>query len=264
MRVLKHILLILSLFTCGLCHSEELFAEQPLINEIQTLTLLTQPFNEAKEFLRLGKLQIDKRLFLPDPELLEEDLEPYFKEPPTLARLNEVVSLIKAHYSMQGYPFVSINLMPGEITEGEIKISIVPARVGKVQAVGAKHFSNRFIARQLRIHNGELLNAERHAEALQWINQNPFFSSTVIYEKGESPGETDVLVQTEDRRPYRAYLGYDNTGYWYSGASRYYTGFNFGNLFNIGHQLNLQVMSANKPREWLGGGGSFFFPFPGA
>ena len=47
---------------------------------------------------------------------------------------------------------------------------------------------------------------------LDWINENPFRSTQLIYEPGPQVGTTDVTLVTKDRFPLRIYGGHQNTG----------------------------------------------------
>ncbi|MBI5346949.1 MAG: ShlB/FhaC/HecB family hemolysin secretion/activation protein [Chlamydiae bacterium] len=233
-----------------------------LIDRLNSLTFIATDNEEVKVYDEVDKIFLDKYLFIPDECAFLKIVRPYFCSCISMQTLNSLTKEIEDYYRSNGYPLVSVKVMPGDITDGNIKISVIIARLGEVTSFGAKYFSNKFIKKQIKTDPNEMISSDRMLSDIIWINQNPFYSTHIIYERGQKLGETNIILQTEDRFPLRPFWGYDNTGYFISGVNRYYTGFNYGNVFNLGHQLTFQIMSADKFKYWLGETTSYTIPLP--
>jgi hemolysin activation/secretion protein len=67
----------------------------------------------------------------------------------------------------------------------------------------------------------------------------------VIYAPGAARDTTDVVLQTEDRFPFRIYGGYNNDGVRDLGRDRILAGFDYGNLFGIDARIGYQMTASN-------------------
>jgi hemolysin activation/secretion protein len=84
----------------------------------------------------------------------------------------------------------------------------------------------------------------------------------VIFAPGSKPWTTDIKLITRDRRTLRVYAGADNTGNEFTGYTRLFTGFNWGNVFNLGHLFSFQWTTSNDIRRFNAFTGSYSAPLP--
>lgn len=200
-------------------------------------------------------------LLIPDQIEFREKIRPFFGKPITAELLTEIKSLIVEYYRDHDYPIVAVLIPTGQdITHGVIRVLILVGKIGQIKAEGARWISNEKIAEQLREKPGEIIKESEILCDLDWINQNPFVTTDVIFEPGKNISETDLILVTEDRFPLRVYSAYENTGNLVAGSSRFLAGFNFTNPVWWNHQLNGLFLSAPDFNEWWAVTGSYIIP----
>lgn len=104
---------------------------------------------------------------------------------------------------------------------------------------------------------------------LNWLNQNPLRRVDLVYERSQEPGRSDIVLRVQDRLPFRAFAGYENTGTETTEQGRTFVGFNWGNALGLDHQLSYQFTSSpgfwnnptEKPRS-ASHSGSYIIPLP--
>lgn len=154
--------------------------------------------------------------------------------------LNELKQEVSSYYRSIDRPFVSVSIPPQDISSGVVQIVVVEARLGNVTVQGNKWFDERQYLSALRLKADEEIRLDRLNEDIVWINRNPFRNADVFAKAGQEFGRTDITIVTNERLPLRLYAGYDNYGTDISGKDRVLAGFNWGNAFNLGHELNYQ------------------------
>src|SRR5690606_27802416 len=76
------------------------------------------------------------------------------------------------------------------------------------------------------------------------INANPFRRATVEVAPGAEPGTTDVIVRVRETRPLRVFTRADNSGTATTKEERFAAGFDWGNVWGLGHVLSAQWNSS--------------------
>ncbi len=206
---------------------------------------------------------IDLRMDVPSKEKFIEALCCFISSPLDEETVLALKETIISFYQKQGYPIVGVFVPEKQdLSSGEIRLLVLVAKLGSVKAEGAKYFSNEKIASQFRTKPGEEIRSERVNEDLQWMNQNPFYSTSLLYEPGQKLGETDVVLLTQDRFPLRVYGGYENVGDPITGTPRFLAGLNWGNAFGVGHQFNYLFITETHPKNWYANMASYLIPLP--
>jgi hemolysin activation/secretion protein len=189
-------------------------------------------------------------------------VQPFLGRPVTLQSIGELSRAIVAYYRDHDRPVVNV-FVPGQnITNGVIQVVIDESRVGRVDATGAHYFNNAFLRAQLHLRPSEPISGSEVRADLDWINRNPFRQSDLLYSPGQAPGTTDVLLRTQDRLPIRVFAGYEDSGNQLTGDNRYFTGFNYGNLFGVGQQFSYQYTTGNDANQFYAHSGSYVIPLP--
>jgi len=156
-------------------------------------------------------------------------------------------SLQRLRYSLKimlgqdGRPFSLVYTPPQDITDGTVQIVIQLSSVGAVRIEGTDYFSEQSYLSRLKVEPNGDLDAAAIRTAIDRINQNAFRSAALRVEKGSEPGTTDVVLQVKERRPYRVFVGYNNTGSVTTTEDRMFAGFTLGNVFGLAHQMTLQA-----------------------
>ena len=189
-------------------------------------------------------------------------IEPYLGQPVTMKSLAELTRSIVAYYRAHDRPVVNVYVPEQSITSGYVQIVAVESRVEKVDATGARWFSNQDLREEVRERPQDPISGNELREDLSWINRNPFLQSDVLMAPGTIPGTTDLLLRTQDRFPLRVYVGYEDSGNQFTGDDRILTGFNYGNLYGLGQQLSYQFTSGEDVNKFYAHSGTYIIPLP--
>lgn len=182
-------------------------------------------------------------------EMLEQpDFAPiaarYLGQPLTLRAVNSLARDIVLFYRRHDRPVVDVAVPEQDITRGVLQLVVTEGRVGQVRAEGNRWFSSRQIERGVRADPGDVIHASRLRADIDWINQNPFRDVHAVFTPGAMVGATDIVLKSEDRFPARFYVGYEDSGNHLTGYKREIAGFNWGNVFGLGHQLSYQFTTS--------------------
>ena len=189
-------------------------------------------------------------------------ITPFLDQPVSMASLDKMTSAVVDYYRAHDRPIVNVFVPKQNITSGYIQIVVVEGRVGEVRGTGAQWFSNDDLKSELRLHPGDPISGDMLRDNLNWVNRNPFHQSDILFGPGNEPGLTDVTMKSTDRFPFRAFAGMNDTGNALTGDNRYYTGFNYGDLFGLGQQFSYQYTTAEDSNEFIAHAASWTIPLP--
>ena len=188
---------------------------------------------------------IDGDLDLLDPTNFQQRFEEFLQQPITLNLLDKITREVVRYYRDHDRPVVDALAPEGQdITEGVLQIAVVLGKRGELRVEGAKHFSEEKLASTVRLKMSETITQLELEEDIIWLNNNPFRTVNVLFERGQEFGQTDLVLDVEDRFPFRVYGGVEDTGTELTGKRRWLSGFNWGNAFGLDHQLNYQYTSS--------------------
>lgn len=260
LRSIKVSLIVIFLFTLNFALAKEK-KSQPIYELRGILIRGGNGYIPKIELLRKSGITF-KDLLVPDESTLYLEMEKYLSHPVSMDLLDSMKQTIVHHYQSNGYPIVGVVIPEQDVTDGYLVIEVIIGRLGTVHGEGVKYFSNEKIAAMIRTQPNEYIRSSRMAEDLDWINDNPFRSTQLIYEPGSEPGQTNVSLVTKDRFPLKPYAGYQNTGNIIAGRSRYYAGIDWGNAWGIGHRINYQWSTADPINNWYAHCGNYIAPLP--
>lgn len=183
-------------------------------------------------------------------------------EPYSDGTLRSLRAVLQAAHARASRPFVVISLPPQDVTGGVLQILVTEGRLGQVTVTGNQHFSEGSYLGAMRSRVGEPISTSVLDEDLAWLGENPFRSATVTAQPGAQPGQTDLVLSAQDRRPWRVYAGIDNTGTTTTGRNRYQLGLNHGNLWGLGHQLGLQRTASPDNKGLVSHAVTYLAPLP--
>ena len=189
-------------------------------------------------------------------------VEPFIGQPVSINSLDQLTNAIVKYYREHDRPIVNVFAPRQNITSGYVQIVVAEGRVGEVKATGAKWFSNEDLRQDLRLHAGDPVSGELLRSDLDWMNRNPFHQSDLVFAPGDGPGLTDINLKTVDRFPARFFAGLNDAGNQYTGDYRYFTGFNYGDLFGLGQQISYQYSTAEDANLFTAHSGSWTIPLP--
>ncbi|NCW28735.1 MAG: ShlB/FhaC/HecB family hemolysin secretion/activation protein, partial [Verrucomicrobia bacterium] len=145
-------------------------------------------------------------------EDFRDKLEPYLGKPATMATLNKVSKDVIDYYRREGFPVVNVVVPRQTVRDGVIQFVVTEAKVGKVIVEGAKWFNPDKFKDEVSLREGDKVDGDQLQEDVRWLNTNPFRSTDLAFQPGETPGSTDVILEVNDRMPLRFFFTYDNYG----------------------------------------------------
>lgn len=267
MMILIFLLTLSSFLSLSAQENQEGFTDRSQVNEEVLLPRLSGlVFYDRKNCVNLdGDLYLEgiklANICIPDQKCFEKKMRAFLGKKVTPSSLQKLKNTIIDHYKCNFYPLIVVTT-PSEqdVTTGVLRILILQGKLGKLQACGAKYFSNEKIACQIRTKPGQVIDFYCMMQDLNWINRNSFLDTDIIYSPGDELGYTDITLQTCDRKPIRVYGGYENTGNIVAGNSRYYAGVDFGNIFNLDHELRYLVVMSPNTSKWFAHTGTYTAP----
>lgn len=204
-----------------------------------------------------------ENLRMPNESVFRERVAPFLGQPLTLGLLDRINREVIRHYRANDIPVVDAFAPEGQdITGGNVRIVVLAGTVGEVRVEGTRYFSIDYIRSQIRLDSSDAISTQILQEDVQWLNSNPFRNVNILLERGATFGETDVVLNVEDRFPVRVYGGAEDSGTEATGKERLLTGVNWGNAFGLGHQLGYQFTSAFDIGELASHSLSYFIPLP--
>lgn len=231
-----------------------------LVHHLNGLVFVDSPSAVVKS--GVNAQGIDLKMKPPEPERFAMKMTPYLGGPMTKGKLNDLVQSVILYYRAHHHPVVDVAVPAQDITNGVLQVVVLEARVGKVEVAGNHWFRSGEIRDGIYLQPGEPIDSGQLQANLDFLNQNPFRSSEIIYRPGEKLGETDVTVQTRDRFPARVFTGYEDSGDIETGRDRYFVGFNYGDLFQLGQQINYQYTTSSSFNSLRAHSGSYVIPLP--
>jgi hemolysin activation/secretion protein len=181
-----------------------------------------------------------------DPALREAILSvlaAHTGNPASLESLDRLAQAVRLVLAEAGPPFSIVYLPPQDITGGFLHLVVQESVLGELRVEGNVHFSDRSYRSRLPLRPGDPLDMTAIGDGLDRINLNPFRDAAARFAKGAEPGTADLVLQANDRRPWRLFAGYNNTGSETTSEDRVLAGVNWGNAFGRADQMSLQWTS---------------------
>ncbi len=185
---------------------------------------------------------------------------PYLGRPLSLRALDRLTRDVVLYFRQHGRPVVDVLVPEQNVSTGTVQILVIEGRLGRVTIEGNKWFRSGPILSSIRARPGEVIEGAPLLADLAWINENSFREVDLVFTRGRSPGETDIILRTRDRLPLRGYVGYEDSGNALTGFDRVLFGANWGNVFESEQQLNYQLTASPDFKKLVAHSGSYIVP----
>lgn len=215
------------------------------------------PSTEEVEGVVLSEVDLPE-----DREALELFLAPFWQQPLTDANITNIQQEIIRYYREHNRPVVDVEIPKQACSNGVLKLIIYESRMGQVRALGQRYFSKKLIENGIRLKKGERIDTSVLTADLNWLNKNPFRSTELVFTPSAQEGTTDIELVTQDRFPWRFYVGGDNTGVAQSGNNRWFGGFNWGNCWGLGHIFTYQFTTGSSYNQFWAHSVNYTAPLP--
>jgi hemolysin activation/secretion protein len=176
-------------------------------------------------------------------------LEP-FKGERTAAELAQAANALQELYGRRGYGAVVAYLPPQDLSRGEVTITVVEGRLGRVNVSGNKQFDEANIRASLpALALGATPRLRRIDSQIQMANENPAKQVQVLLQPGQQSGEAQANVTVVERPVRHAFIGLDSTGNSRTGDLRLNVGWQHANLWNRDHVFSAQLQTSVEHPE---------------
>ena len=204
-----------------------------------------------------------KDVDIPKKKDFKKRMDPFLGRPINLHLMTEIRKEVVLYYREHRIPMVEA-IIPSEqdITDGRLYVVILRGKLGKVRVDGGSDALKEKLQKCIRSQKGEMIDARKMQDDLEWLNKDPFRSVDLIYERGEKLSSTDAILKVKEKIPFSVYSGYENSGYQIAGDSRWTTGFNWGHLWWQDHELNAQFRFASPLDQLWSIAANYIAPLP--
>ncbi|MBN2479531.1 MAG: ShlB/FhaC/HecB family hemolysin secretion/activation protein [Parachlamydiales bacterium] len=219
--------------------------------QINSITLI-----DHIESIKMDRIETEKkiqieRVYVPNEEKFVEEMNTFIGKEINLNNIEDLREKIQNYYIDNDYPLMSASIPPSQdISRGDIQVVVIVSKLDCLKIKGVKYSNKERLRSFIRTYPGNIISNEKMKQDLYWINYNPFRDAAIFYEKGEKYGTTKVTLDVKEKLPFRIYGEYENTGNLIAGDTRYITGFNWGNVFGLNHQLNYQFITSTTTKKW--------------
>jgi hemolysin activation/secretion protein len=234
-----------------------------VVEKLKGLVFVPTPKDVAMHGTRASGIVL-KNVTVPDETDFRAKVSPWLGQKLTRGDLNTMVSAIILFYRQHDRPIVDVAVPQQDVTNGVVQVILLEGRVGVVKVTGNRWVSSSEIRDDVSLQPGDEISADTLQGDLDWMNQNPFHTTDLIYHPGAELGQTDLILQTKDRFPARIYAGYEDSGNDATGLDRYEAGFNWGDAFDLGlgQQMNYQYTTSGDGDSLRAHAGSYIIPLP--
>ncbi len=184
-------------------------------------------------------------------EGLAGTLRPFLGEPLTESGLDRLIETLLRYYELRDRPVTDIYAPGQDLAGGTIELMVIDGLVGAVGMQVGGIFNDELLAGAVRLQGGEVLLTSELQRHLDWFNRNPFRPAALYAAPGAGAGEADLVFAFSERRPWRVYAGYENSGAEVSGENRFLAGFNWGNAFALDQSISYQFTTGDSLDELM-------------
>lgn len=158
--------------------------------------------------------------------------------------LQQVTAAVNEALKNKGYFLARVLLPAQDITNGIIRLELLPGNISKIKVEGNEHYSDEFILDHVESALGP--NREVTEEDLQRklliLNDHTDLAVTALFQPGAGKGQTDLTLSVKDSTPIHGGVGYDNFGNKFTDVHRASPWLNIGNLVNDGDTLAFKYL----------------------
>ena len=193
-------------------------------------------------------------------------MSPYLMKPAKLKTLKLIQREVILYCRQHDRPLVDVIVPNQEVnpTNGVVQFVVIEGRVGKISVKNddKKWFTDESISKSIQLQPGDRISEKKLLADIDWLNRNPFREVSPGFRQGDQAGLSDLQLDVRDRIPVRVFAGYEDSGTEATGRDRLLAGFNWGDAFRQGHQLNYQYSTDAEFKTLMAHSASYIAPLP--
>ncbi len=191
---------------------------------------------------------------------------PFLGQPAKLKTLKAIQREVILYCRNHDRPLVDVIVPNQEVdpTNGVVQFVLIEGRVGKISVKNddKKWFTDESITKSIQLQPGDAISERKLLADIDWLNRNPFREVSPGFRQGDQAGLSDLQLDVRDRIPIRVFAGYEDSGTEATGRDRLLAGFNWGDAFRQGHQLNYQYSTDAEFTILKAHSASYIAPLP--
>lgn len=164
---------------------------------------------------------------------LQSTLKPFFVGQEWTIR--EIKQAVYQFYQKNERPFIVISVPQQQEDTPVVQLLVEESKLGKMEVIGNKWTSSKRFEQYFTTRPGDPISIRRLSRDVNFMNRDPFRFVNVIYNPGLKENTTDITLDVQDRRPYRFYVGFDNSGVLATGRQRVFAGLSWDQVFGLDH-----------------------------
>jgi hemolysin activation/secretion protein len=167
--------------------------------------------NETGAKFLLRRVIVNASELLTPPEI-QGVLAQYEGREVTMADLTRLTAAFNELYARKGYATARAILPAQQITDGEVKVTLVEGHIGRVSIANRTRTEDIYILDSVRLQPGQLLRVDQLQRRLLFLNSTSDIKVKAVLQPGASFGTSDVDLQVEEPPNQRTMLSFDNAG----------------------------------------------------
>lgn len=216
--------------------------ERPEIERPEETVTAAQPLQEGPEFY-VREIRLEGLSALPQSLVLPQ-IAMYEHRRSRFRDLQELADKLTALYRSAGYVTTKVYIPPQKIEDGLVILQALEGKVGKILVEGNHYFGDQIYARDSRTAEGSVINFPELEMRLYEMNQKPDRKARAYLQPGSESGTTDIVLKTEDSRPWHLKYGFNNRGTKLTHRGRHEIIGEHNNLFGRGDTIGGTVTLA--------------------
>lgn len=185
------------------------------------------------------------------PSDVQDAVAPFEGREMSLDDFRAAADAVTELYRNKGFVTSFGYIAPQKVENNVLQISVTEGKVGEIRVTGNKWYREALLKRYIDLHRDELFNYDVLRENMRRVNELSDVNARAVLSRSETPGETDVDVQVQDRLPFHAVLTYNNYNSHYLERNRYSIELKNNNLLGFGDMLSGEVQLGEADRYQL-------------
>lgn len=176
---------------------------------------------------------------------IEEAVYPFLGPGRTATDVVAARAALEKAYRDKGYQTVTVQIPVQDPTTGIIRLEVTEATIGRLRVTGSRyHLPSRIKAQVPSLAEGNVPDFGKVKAEIIALNRLPDRSVKPQLRPGVEPGTYDVDLEVEDESPLHGSLELNNRYSPNTTQSRLNASISYGNLFQRGHTLGLDLQIA--------------------
>ncbi|VAW52328.1 hypothetical protein MNBD_GAMMA05-175 [hydrothermal vent metagenome] len=221
----------------------------------ETPTLIESEISDVPEItgpsLFINKIIVEGNSLLPEA-LIADIVEIGDGREMSLGELKFMVNRISHAYAKAGYVLVRAYLPQQEIVDGRVTIEVLQGKIASISASDSERYASDDIVESFNgLVGSDTLTADELQHSLLNLNDVVGISARSVLKAGVTTGATDMVVNVEEKRPYKISLDADNFGSEFTGENRYGVTALAGSMFTFGDELMFRGVTSNGEQNYI-------------